>query len=170
MVCGGPECSECGGVLRWAQWLWVFIVFVDSSLFAFVSFLFSLSFFFGRDCGASAPAPIVGCIGVGCFVIQSGGKPFFIKRDDAYSFYMSNHKSISVRQLVQKKEGFFCPARPVVRSSMLTVPSPRHPPPSRLPPSLPSPALKRLNILKQTVCTFIVASSSNAFIFKVNIF
>ena len=43
-MCGGPECLEDGGILRWAQRLWVFIVFIDPSLFAFVSFLFS-SFF-----------------------------------------------------------------------------------------------------------------------------
>ncbi|XBI02722.1 hypothetical protein VPH35_131232 [Triticum aestivum] len=43
---------------------------LDTSFFSIFSF-----FPFGRDCAASAPAPIVGC-SVGCFVYKAGGNPF----------------------------------------------------------------------------------------------
>ena len=60
---GASESRSLVGDLRWTQRSRGFVVFVDPPLSAFVSFLFSLSFLFGRVCAASAPAPIVGCIG-----------------------------------------------------------------------------------------------------------
>ena len=59
-------------VPRWAWRSRNFFVFVDPPLSTFVSFVF-LFVSSGRACVASAPSPIVGCIGDGCFVIQSGG-------------------------------------------------------------------------------------------------
>ena len=49
--------------LRWMHRSRGIVVFVDPPLSAFVSFLFFSFLSFGRVCAASAPAPIVGCIG-----------------------------------------------------------------------------------------------------------
>ena len=72
---GASEARSLVGDLRWVQRPRGFFFFVDAVVGISFSCIFSF-FSFGRDCAASAPAPIVGCIGW-LLCIQSGGKLFF---------------------------------------------------------------------------------------------
>ena len=76
---GTSESRSLVGDLRWTQRSRGFVVFVDPPLSAFVSFLFSLSFLLGVFV-LLPPQPLSSVVSVGCFVIQSGGKPFFVKK------------------------------------------------------------------------------------------
>ena len=73
---GASEPWSLVGDLRWTQWSLSFFVSVDPPLSAFFSLDVSLSFLLGVTV-LLPPQHLFLNVSVGCFGIQSGGKPFF---------------------------------------------------------------------------------------------